>query len=156
MKKLQKHNYAPTMKTYKHKYLKKLFRAPNKAHCKKCKSKMSLLPENEHSGKILFKCVSSKCGQIIDVSEYKEKYTLNRRKVDKMKISDIDVKSSSNLSLTLTHYRIRDKHYKIDDGVTYNPISRMRKNGEVYIKMADDNHRIYTKKIIDLLKNAKS
>lgn len=107
------------------KFIKRLFFEPKKACCPICGTKLFLLPEDENVGKILFKCMSFSCGNIIDVSDYKSKYAINRLKMYQTIVPFKNVKDTPK-SLTLTHMRISDKFYIVKGDVTYNPIKRIK------------------------------
>ena len=136
------------------KYIKRMFHKPHRAYCKKCNAKMFLLPEDENPGKILFRCVSSTCGDILDLTEYKSKYSLSRNK--KMNVNgNIFTRSSLvNMTLTLHHYRIKDKFYIVDDVHTYNPVTRMKRGGQAFLKVTDEEHEKLLTFIKESLANA--
>ena len=134
------------------KYIKRLFHKPWKVKCRDCQEKMFMLPEDENPGKILFRCVGSKCGHVIDVTEYKDKYSLNKTKMHKSVIPDNA--NLISLTRTLTHYRIQDKWYIIDNETTYNPIKKIKYKDKMQIKVSDDVHEGLLEIIINSFKDA--
>lgn len=141
--------------TYPKKYIKRLFNKPNKADCKKCGEKMFLLPEDENPGKILFRCVSIKCGHIVDLTEYKSKYSINQHRLKKMNNPD-NAEKLSHLSLTRTYYRLKNQYYLMDDETTYNPIERIQCFGNARTSVDGDTHKKLLEIIVKNIENGKN
>ena len=122
------------------KYVKKLFRRPHKARCKKCDKRMFLVPEDKNPGRIIFRCTN--CDNIVDVSDYKDKYVLNRKKLSNFYNTDLDALGDArNLSRTIIRPRFQDKYYSIDDKTIYNPVSRTKCTGHKKEVVDDDEHK---------------
>lgn len=130
------------------KYVKKLFHKPHKAYCKKCNGKLLLLPEDEHPGEILFRCMSPECGQIVDVTKYKKKYSINKAKIGKM-MARFDNVDTSNMSIEIVRYRIKNQYYIIDDDTTYNPVTKMKYANKKTTMVLDKEH----KELLDIIKS---
>lgn len=137
---------------YPRKYIKKLFRRPQNARCKKCHSPMLLLSEEECKEKVIFKCASSRCGNVLDVSFYGGREKLRIKKSLKRDVP-ISLKSNLPTSLTMVNYRIKNEFYKIDDKTYYNPITREKSIDSVKTNVSDEEHKELRDKIIALLKD---
>ena len=138
---------------YPRKYIKRLFRKPWKAKCKKCGEKMFLLPKDEYPDQILFRCVGRRCGNVVDLSEFKSKYVMDLSRMNKM-VRPSDGKYTASLLLTRVSVRIKDKYYPIDNTTTYNPILRIKVIGNARSNENNDDHKKLLEIIINSIINA--
>ena len=117
------------------KYIKKLFKRPEKAYCKECNGSMTRLVEQGRENAVLFSCDGNgnpvSCGNFLDLSSYSNKFeggkfTFNVKRLEKPKkprvVGPVMVKETI---LIMKRIRLKDKFYVINDDLSYNPVKKI-------------------------------
>jgi len=135
------------------KYIRKMFKHPEHAYCKKCKSRMILLAEDASPGKVIFECTKFQCSNIIDLTEFKKTFEIRRDKVKRSIIPYLYTPYKQTI-LKMHFPRLKDTYYYIDSEMSYNPVKKFKKTNNVLEKAHNDEHSIIIDKIFKLLKDA--
>lgn len=141
------------------KYIKKLFRKPDQAYCKKCNGTMSRIIYQDKENEIVFGCDGNgkpkNCGMLINLTEFSEKFKLNIRRLERQARKAKELNERPKI-LVMRHLRLQDKWYIIDNDITYNPVRRMWCERSMEFPATDAVHEKYLAVIKYNIRNAKT
>lgn len=138
------------------KYIKKLFKRPDKAYCKECNSSMTRLIEDGRPNAVIFACDGDKnpnCSNIIDLSSYSDKfeggrYYFNVKRAERPRKShNVVPKEKKPDIFIMRRFRLKDKFYIINDDLTYNPVRKIYVERNIEFTPNEEMHNEYLEKV---------